>query len=73
MFTIPFDNLERILNTMIEYKIDPLCILRDLWSFRYSPKVVETRLERARLGQKDRIMPWMVRCTEKVLARYGVL
>lgn len=69
IFTIPFENLETILNVMIKYNISAQSILRDLWAFRYSPQVVEERLERARLGHKNKLMPWMVRCIEPVLAK----
>lgn len=66
---MPFDMLKQNLEHMLHYNVSPMNILRDLWAFRYTPKSVETRLERAKLAKKDKIMPWMVRCPEKILQR----
>lgn len=67
MFNVPFDTLRIILQLLLNYQVLPINILRDLWVFRYAPQSIETRLERAKIAQKDKIMPWMVRCTENIL------
>ncbi|XP_014087577.2 transcription termination factor, mitochondrial [Bactrocera oleae] len=66
---MPFEMLEQNLQHMINYNVSPINILRDLWAFRYTPKSVELRLERAKRAKKDKIMPWMVRCPEPILQR----
>ncbi|XP_011182084.2 transcription termination factor, mitochondrial [Zeugodacus cucurbitae] len=66
---MPFEMLEQNLQHMINYNVSPLNILKDLWAFRYTPKSVELRLERAKRAKKDKIMPWMVRCPEPILQR----
>jgi hypothetical protein len=69
MFDISFDMLVENLNIQLEYNVAPINILRDLWAFKYLPKSVRTRLDRAKKAQKEKIMPWMVRCPEPVLAK----
>lgn len=69
MFDISFDMLVENLNILLQYNVAPINILRDLWAFKYLPKSVRTRLERAKQAQKEKIMPWMVRCPEPVLAK----
>ena len=69
MFDIQFDMLAENLNILMEYKVQPINILRDLWAFKYLPKSVRMRLERAKKAQKEKIMPWMVRCPEQVLQK----
>ena len=66
---MPFEMLEQNLNHMIEYNVSPMNVLKDLWAFRYTPKSVQLRLERAKRAKKDKIMPWMVRCPEPILQR----
>ncbi|KAH8395652.1 hypothetical protein KR222_005313 [Zaprionus bogoriensis] len=66
---MPFEMFEKNLQHMINYNVSPINILKDLWAFRYTPKSVELRLERAKRAKKDKIMPWMVRCPEPILQR----
>ncbi|KAH8240811.1 hypothetical protein KR026_005801 [Drosophila bipectinata] len=66
---MPFEMFEKNLHYMIEYNVSPINILKDLWAFRYTPKSVQLRLERAKRAKKDKIMPWMVRCPEPILQR----
>ncbi|KAM8715254.1 hypothetical protein ACLKA7_002325 [Drosophila subpalustris] len=66
---MPYDMFEKNLQHMIHYNVSPINILKDLWAFRYTPKSVELRLERAQRAKKDKIMPWMVRCPEPILQR----
>ncbi|KAL9925495.1 mitochondrial transcription termination factor [Glossina fuscipes fuscipes] len=66
---LPCDMLEENLQLMLNYKVAPMNILKDLWVLLYAPSVVELRLKRAALGKKDRIMPWMVKCPESTLKR----
>jgi len=66
---MPYDMFEKNLQHMIHYNVSPINILKDLWAFRYTPKSVELRLERAKRAKKDKIMPWMVRCPEPILQR----
>lgn len=66
---MPYEMFEKNLEHMINYNVSPINILRDLWAFRYAPKAVELRLERAQRAKKDKIMPWMVRCPEPILQR----
>uniref|UniRef100_A0A1A9VQC6 Transcription termination factor, mitochondrial n=1 Tax=Glossina austeni TaxID=7395 RepID=A0A1A9VQC6_GLOAU len=66
---LPCDMLEENLQLMLNYKVAPMNILKDLWVLLYAPSVVEVRLKRAALGKKDRIMPWMVKCPESTLKR----
>lgn len=66
---MPFDTLNKNLEHMLNYNVSPWNIMRDLWAFRYTPKAVENRFERAKLAKKDKIMPWMVRCPENILQR----
>lgn len=44
-------------------------LLHDLWAFRYAPDVIEHRLNEARLGDKKRLMPWMIRCPKEILLK----
>lgn len=69
MLDIAYDNLVENLNIFLEYRVKPENILRDLWAFRYAPNSIRVRLERVKKAEKDKIMPWMVRCTEPVLAK----
>ncbi|EDW03630.1 transcription termination factor, mitochondrial [Drosophila grimshawi] len=66
---MPYEMFEKNLQHMIHYNVSPINILKDLWAFRYTPKSVELRLERAQRAKKDKIMPWMVRCPEPILQR----
>ncbi|XP_017026206.1 transcription termination factor, mitochondrial [Drosophila kikkawai] len=66
---MPYEMFEKNLHHMIEYNVSPINILKDLWAFRYTPKAVQLRLERAKRAKKDKIMPWMVRCPEPILQR----
>ncbi|XP_055905343.1 transcription termination factor, mitochondrial [Eupeodes corollae] len=66
---MPFDTLNKNLTHMLNYNVSSWNIIRDLWAFRYTPKSIENRLERAKLAKKDKIMPWMVRCPENILQR----
>lgn len=69
MFHLTYENFTENLELLLKYKVAPMNILRDLWAFRYSPKLVEARLSRATDGQKEKMMPWMVRCPEQILAK----
>ncbi|XP_067625576.1 transcription termination factor, mitochondrial [Eurosta solidaginis] len=64
-----FETLEENLNLMIHYNVSPQNLLNDLWAFRYRPKAVQLRLERATRAKKDKIMPWMIRASERILQR----
>lgn len=66
---MPYEMFEKNLQHMITYNVSPINILKDLWAFRYTPKAVQLRLERAKRAKKDKIMPWMVRCPEPILQR----
>ncbi|KAH8255830.1 hypothetical protein KR038_011452 [Drosophila bunnanda] len=66
---MPYEMFEKNLHHMIDYNVSPINILKDLWAFRYTPKAVQLRLERAKRAKKDKIMPWMVRCPEPILQR----
>ncbi|XP_016962068.1 transcription termination factor, mitochondrial [Drosophila biarmipes] len=66
---MPYEMFEKNLQHMIDYNVSPINVLKDLWAFRYTPKSVEMRLERAKRAKKDKIMPWMVRCPEPILQR----
>lgn len=69
MFDLPIDQLIENLDIQLKYNVAPLNILRDPWAFRYSPKSIDVRLSRATDGYKDKLMPWMVRCPESILAK----
>lgn len=49
------------------YNIQPLHLLRDLYVFNYKSQAIINRLDRAKTANKEKIMPWMVRCTEEAL------
>ncbi|XP_037826754.1 transcription termination factor, mitochondrial [Lucilia sericata] len=66
---MPLDMFKTNLQHMINYKVEPMNILKDLWGFRYAPRAVELRLRRALQAKKDKIMPWMVRCPEPILQK----
>ncbi|XP_043661957.1 transcription termination factor, mitochondrial [Drosophila teissieri] len=66
---MPYEMFEKNLQHMIDYNVSPINVLKDLWAFRYTPKSVQLRLERAKRAKKDKIMPWMVRCPEPILQR----
>ncbi|XP_017151476.1 transcription termination factor, mitochondrial [Drosophila miranda] len=66
---MPYEMFEKNLQHMIDYNVSPINILKDLWAFRYTPRSVQLRLERAKRAKKDKIMPWMVRCPELILQR----
>lgn len=61
------------LKCMLDFNIQPLNILKDLWAFRYHPHVVKIRLEKAKKARKKEIKPWMVRCSEPTLNRLVIL
>lgn len=69
MFEVAFDQMEENLNIMLEFKVTPISILRDLWAFKYLPKSIRTRLERCQKADKENLKPWMIRCTEEILER----
>lgn len=66
---MPFNMFERNLEIMLKYNVESTNILKDLWAFRYAPRSVEMRLNRATSAKKDKIMPWMVRCPESILQK----
>lgn len=69
MFDLPAEQLIENLDIQLKYNVASLNILRDPWAFRYSPKSIIGRLARATDGYKDKLMPWMVRCPESILAK----
>ncbi|KAL5279337.1 hypothetical protein ACFFRR_003741 [Megaselia abdita] len=69
MLEMPMEFLNANLENMITYGVASINILKDLWAFRYTPNSVRSRLERAKIAQKDKLMPWMVRCPERILQR----
>lgn len=69
MLEIPLDQLYENLDIMLEYKVSAQSILQDLWGFKYLPKSIRTRLERAKNGSKENLKPWMIRCPETILQR----
>lgn len=69
MFDLPAEQLIENLDIQLEYNVASLNILRDPWAFRYSSKSIIGRLARATEGHKDKLMPWMVRCPESILAK----
>lgn len=69
MFDLPAEQLIENLDIQLKYNVASLNILRDPWAFRYSSKSIIGRLARATDGYKDKLMPWMVRCPESILAK----
>lgn len=69
IFDIDWLMLEENLEIMLEYKVEPIALLRDLWAFKYFPKSIRTRFDRCISAQKVNLKPWMVRCTEEILDR----
>jgi hypothetical protein len=69
MFTVPFENIKQILETLFFYDIEPMHILKDLWVFKYLPEKVKNRLEFARQNGRTGLRPWMCRCKIRVLER----
>jgi hypothetical protein len=68
MFFMNFGLLNENLDIMlVEYEINPLNILSDLWALQYTSKTIRDRFERCKLGGKKNLRPWMVRCPEEVL------
>ncbi|KAJ6639694.1 Transcription termination factor, mitochondrial [Pseudolycoriella hygida] len=65
---IPFETLDNALNLLLRY-IAPMDILKDLWAFRYPLEQIEDRLILAQQGQKNKLMPWMIRCPESKLLK----
>jgi hypothetical protein len=69
MFTVPFENIKEIMETLFFYEIEPMHILKDLWVFKYLPEKVKNRLEFAKQKGRTGLRPWMCRCKIKVLER----
>lgn len=46
-------------------------ILRDLWVLKYHHETIQERLLRVKNMGIDNLYPWMVRCSEDILNRYG--
>lgn len=69
MFELDYEMFNENLDIMIEYKVEPIAMLRDLWAFKYLPKSIRARFDRCLSAQKVTLKPWMVRCTEDVLDR----
>lgn len=69
MFDLPAEQLIENLDIQLSFNVASLNILRDPWAFRYSSKSIIGRLARATEGYKDKLMPWMVRCPESILAK----
>ena len=67
MFGIPHDMLEENLKTLLEYEIEPIHILRDLWVFKYVPQKLKDRFELVKAAGRTTLRPWMVRCKMDVL------
>lgn len=67
MFGIPFEMIEENLKTLLEYEIDSIYILRDLWVFKYMPQKVKERFEYVKAAGRQNLRPWMVRCKQDVL------
>lgn len=69
MLEMPLEFINANLENMITYGVASINMLKDLWVFRYKPNSVRSRFERAKIAQKDKLMPWMARCPERVLQR----
>lgn len=69
MFDIPFASVLEKVGIFVKYKVAPINMIRDLWAFKYTPNSIKKRLERATIAQKDKLMPWMVRCPEPILSK----
>ncbi|XP_037026192.1 transcription termination factor, mitochondrial-like [Bradysia coprophila] len=67
VLTEPFAMIDQNLQVLLKY-IAPIDLLHDLWAFKYSADIIEERLKRAREGNKEKCMPWMIRCTDKKLS-----
>ncbi|XP_046735944.1 transcription termination factor, mitochondrial [Diprion similis] len=65
----PFDKLRETLEILLYYGVDRGAIMKDCWPFRQHPETITDRLERIRKAGISSIKPWMVRCTEPVIAR----
>lgn len=61
----------KILYFILDYKVHPDNIIKDLWVLRYLPKQVEERLDKFSKSGKEKMMPWMVKCPENTLKRLG--
>ncbi|XP_058446814.1 transcription termination factor, mitochondrial [Malaya genurostris] len=68
MFRIPKKNFIENLELFATY-MNCEDVLADLWAFKYSPKVVEDRINRAGAVRGKKLMPWMIRCPEAVLEK----
>lgn len=69
MFTKTFESVKENLDVLLEHNVQPIHILRDLRSFRYKPTSNDKRLTRAKDAQKEKLMPWMTRCSERTLKK----
>lgn len=69
MFTKTFESVKENLDVLLEHNVLPIHILRDLRSFRYKPTSNDKRLTRAKDAQKEKLMPWMTRCSERTLKK----
>lgn len=67
MFEVNFEMFCENLDVLLEYKIEPINILKDMWAFKYYPKSIRDRLERCKMAGKDNLRPWIIRCPEDVL------
>ena len=69
MFTKSFESVKENLDVLLDHNVQPIHILRDLRSFRYKPTSNDKRLTRAKDAQKEKLMPWMTRCSERTLKK----
>lgn len=67
IFGIEFEKLEEIMKILLEYEIEPIHILQDLWVFKYVPQKLKNRFELVKSAGRKTLRPWMVRCRMDVL------
>lgn len=70
VLALPWSAFCANLKCMLDFKVEPLNILKDLWYFRYDPYMVRKRLQKAKKARKKPIKPWIIRCTDSIFKRF---
>ncbi|KAJ9586495.1 hypothetical protein L9F63_019853 [Diploptera punctata] len=66
LYSMPFKKYSCIMEKLLEAKISPHHILKDVWVFQYGIKKIEVRLQVLKEVGVNPIKPWMLRSSPKI-------
>lgn len=70
MLTAPFDKVDKKLNILLDYNINPMSILRSLYALDRADSVYVSRLERLLSSGTEDVKIWFFKCADDIFEKY---